>query len=79
MGLTYKENVLNTRDSPLREMAKELKDFEIEIYGHGPLLSKDEIENFGIKALDFSFSTNLFLCGALPHDPAIAGSARVPA
>ena len=52
MGLTYKENVADTRESPVREMVKELKEFGIEVYGYDPLLSREEIENFGIKPLD---------------------------
>ena len=52
MGLTYKENVPDTRESPAREMVKELKEFGIEIYGYDPLLTKEEIEEFGVKALD---------------------------
>jgi UDPglucose 6-dehydrogenase/UDP-N-acetyl-D-galactosamine dehydrogenase len=57
MGLTYKENVPDTRESPVREMLKELKEFGVKIYGYDPLLSKEEIEAFDVKALDFSFST----------------------
>ena len=57
MGLTYKENVPDTRESPVREMLKELKEFGIKIYGYDPLLSKEEIESFDAKTLDFSFST----------------------
>jgi len=52
MGLTYKENVADTRESPVREMVKELKEFGVEIYGYDPMLSKEEIETFGMKALD---------------------------
>ena len=57
MGLTYKENVADTRESPVREMVKELKEFSVDIYGYDPLLSKEETEAFGVKVLDFSFST----------------------
>ena len=57
MGLTYKENVPDTRESPVREMVKELKEFGIDVFGYDPLLSKEEIEAFGVKSLDFSFST----------------------
>jgi UDP-N-acetyl-D-mannosaminuronate dehydrogenase len=57
MGLTYKENVPDTRESPVREMLRELKEFSIKIYGYNSLLSKEEIEDFGVKTLDFSFST----------------------
>ncbi|HJH27259.1 MAG TPA: nucleotide sugar dehydrogenase [Methanophagales archaeon] len=52
MGLTYKENVPDTRESPLKEMVKELKEFGIDVYGYDPLLSKEEIEGLGVKALD---------------------------
>jgi len=52
MGLTYKENVPDTRESPVREMVKELKEFGVDVYGYDPLLSKEEIEAFGVKALD---------------------------
>jgi UDPglucose 6-dehydrogenase/UDP-N-acetyl-D-galactosamine dehydrogenase len=52
MGLTYKENVPDTRESPVREMVKELKEFGIDIYGYDSMLSREEIEGFGIKALD---------------------------
>jgi len=52
MGLTYKENVPDTRESPLREMVKELKEFGIEVYGYDPLLSREEIGGFGVNVLD---------------------------
>ena len=52
MGLTYKENVADTRESPVREMVKELKEFGIEAYGYDPLLRKEEIRRFGVKALN---------------------------
>ena len=53
-GRAYKENVPDTRESPVREMLTELKEFGIKIYGYDPLLSKEEILE------RFSFSTNLF-------------------
>jgi UDPglucose 6-dehydrogenase/UDP-N-acetyl-D-galactosamine dehydrogenase len=52
MGLTYKENVPDTRESPVREMVKELKEFGVEVYGYDPLLRREEIEQFGVKALN---------------------------
>ncbi|KAF5417599.1 MAG: UDP-N-acetyl-D-mannosamine dehydrogenase [Candidatus Methanophagaceae archaeon] len=57
LGLTYKENVPDTRESPVREMVEELKEFGVDVYGYDPLLSTEEIADFGVKALDFSFST----------------------
>ena len=51
MGLTYKENVADTRESPVREMVKELKEFGVDVYGYDSLLSREEILE------RFSFST----------------------
>ena len=36
----------------MREMVKELKEFGVNVYGYDPLLSKEEMEAFGVKALD---------------------------
>ena len=51
-NLLYKENVPDTKESPVREMVKELKEFGVNVYGYNPLLSKEEIEAFGVNALD---------------------------
>ena len=49
MGLTYKENVPDTRESPAEEVIHELKEFDIDVSGYDPLLSPAEIEQFGAK------------------------------
>ena len=36
----------------MREMVEELKEFGVNVYGYDPLLSIEEIEGFGVKALD---------------------------
>ena len=54
MGLTYKENVPDTRESPVREMVKELKEFGVDVYGYDPLLSIEEIEEFCVTVFDSS-------------------------
>ena len=51
MGLTYKENVPDTRESPVRDMVRELKEFGVDVYGYDPLLSNAEIEALGVNAL----------------------------
>jgi len=61
MSLAYKENVPDTRESPVREMVKELKEFGVDVYGYDTFLSKEEIESFDVKTLDFSFSTGFLL------------------
>jgi UDPglucose 6-dehydrogenase/UDP-N-acetyl-D-galactosamine dehydrogenase len=38
MGQTYKENMPDTRKSPVGEMVHELKEFDIDVYGYDPLL-----------------------------------------
>ncbi len=48
MGLTYKENVPDTRESPAVGIVEELKDFGVEVYGHDPFLNREEIEDFGV-------------------------------
>jgi len=52
MGLTYKENVPDTRESPVKAMVKELKEFSCDVYGFDPLLTKKEIEGFHVKTSD---------------------------
>ena len=42
----------DTRESPVIEIVKELKEFGVEAYGYDPLLSNEEIEGFGVKALN---------------------------
>ena len=34
-----------------------MMEFGVDVYGNDPLLSKEEIEWFWVKSLDFSFST----------------------
>jgi len=50
MGLTYKENVADTRQAPAEEIIKELNEYGVELYGYDPLLNNIEQE-FGIKAI----------------------------
>lgn len=50
MGLTYKENVPDIRETPVREMIDELKEFGVDIIGYDPLLHNVARE-FGIKAV----------------------------
>ncbi|MFC1915615.1 nucleotide sugar dehydrogenase [Chloroflexota bacterium] len=50
MGLTYKENVVDIRETPAKELIKELKKYKVDVFGYDPLL--DNIENeFGIRGV----------------------------
>ena len=52
----------------MREMVKELKEFGVNVYGYDPLLSKEEIEAFGVKALnDFNVIMDCVIV-AVAHD-----------
>ena len=51
MGLTYKEDVPDIRESPVFEIVRELKAYKIEVYGYDPLLSDEMVEQFGVKTL----------------------------
>ena len=47
MGLTYKEDVADTRESPAENMVEELKEYDVNVYGYDPLLTSSEIKQFG--------------------------------
>ena len=48
MGLSYKEDVADIRETPVRGIIKELKEYEVDISGYDPLL--DNIgQEFGIR------------------------------
>ena len=44
MGLTYKENVADTRETPVKETIKELQEYGVEVWGYDPLLTNIEAE-----------------------------------
>ncbi|MCQ1538180.1 nucleotide sugar dehydrogenase [Methanocalculus taiwanensis] len=70
MGLTYKENVPDTRESPVEEMVKEFEDFHLKVYGFDPLLSDAEIAHFGaepVERLNPGMQVDCILVNA-PHD-----------
>jgi len=52
MGLTFKENVEDTRETPVVGVIKELKDYKCKVFGYDPLLSKKQVEGFKIKAIE---------------------------
>lgn len=51
MGLTFKENVEDTRESPVRGIIEGLKVYKCDLYGYDPLLKEEEIDGFGINAV----------------------------
>ena len=51
MGLTYKEDVADIRESPVENMVEELKEYEVNVYGYDPLLPDAVTKHFGAKPL----------------------------
>ena len=51
MGLTYKENVADTRETPVVNLIKELKEYGINLIGFDPLLKSGE-EEFDIEIVN---------------------------
>jgi len=50
MGLTYKENVADTRETPVKDIIKELQGYGAGIFGYDPLLDNSEAE-LGIRSV----------------------------
>jgi UDP-N-acetyl-D-galactosamine dehydrogenase len=48
MGLTYKEDVADIRESPVEQMVETLMEFDVDVYGYDPLLSDAVIRKFKI-------------------------------
>jgi len=59
MGVTYKENVEDTRETPVREVIRELQELGIEVLGFDPV-AKDPASHFNIKFIDFLKNTPQF-------------------
>ncbi len=51
MGLTYKEDVADIRESPVENMVHELREYEVNVYGYDPLLPDSVIAHFGTRPL----------------------------
>lgn len=51
MGCTYKENVDDTRETPVRDVIRELKEYGVVILGYDPIVKNGE-KDFGIKFID---------------------------
>ncbi|MFC1958254.1 nucleotide sugar dehydrogenase [Chloroflexota bacterium] len=70
MGLTYKEDVADIRETPVKGIIRELQKYEVEIFGYDPLLENIE-EEFGVKAIsnleDLSYADCIIL--TVSHRP----------
>ena len=69
MGLTFKENVDDTRETPVKEIIKELKEFGCILYGYDPFLSEKDIVDFGLKIFDKSTVKVDCVIFTVAHEP----------
>ncbi|MCK9580967.1 MAG: nucleotide sugar dehydrogenase [Methanoregula sp.] len=74
LGLTYKENVADTRDNPVVELIKTLQEHSITVYGYDPLLSAREITDMGVTPLDSLKKQADGLILAVPHTQFLTGA-----
>ena len=71
MGLTYKENVPDTRETPQKHVIDELKEYGVVTFGYDPILDIAEAEEeFGIKMLESLEEETIFdgIILAVAHD-----------
>lgn len=69
MGLTFKENVNDTRNSKVKDVIGKLKEYRMNVYAHDPLLTEEQV-NHGIGIKNSSLSDLPVLDGvifAVPH------------
>jgi UDP-N-acetyl-D-glucosamine/UDP-N-acetyl-D-galactosamine dehydrogenase len=70
MGLTYKENVKDSRNSKAKDVIEELKRFGIDVIGCEPMLGESEVsKHFGVKNVQLSDVKGIDCAVVLaPHD-----------
>ncbi|MFN3844088.1 MAG: nucleotide sugar dehydrogenase [Rehaibacterium terrae] len=53
LGIAFKENVPDVRNSKVYDLYRKLKDFDVEVYVYDPIANKDEVaEEYGIELVD---------------------------
>lgn len=69
LGITFKENVSDYRNSRVPDIIKELKDFGVEVFVNDPFVSPEEVRTeYGITLCEFEKLKNLDgLIFAVPH------------
>jgi UDPglucose 6-dehydrogenase/UDP-N-acetyl-D-galactosamine dehydrogenase len=68
MGLTYKENVPDTRESPVTGLVEVLREYGAELYGYDPLLSTEDIKRFDVTPITELPKGMDCVIIAAPHD-----------
>jgi UDP-N-acetyl-D-galactosamine dehydrogenase len=68
LGLTFKENVDDTRETPVVEVIKELQEYKCDVYGFDPFLLEKDILRFGVKVFDETMKGFDCVIVAVAHD-----------
>jgi len=70
LGLTFKENIKDIRNSKVLDVIKKLKSYEIDVYAHDPMLDESVVNGFGGTYVDdlenLSGMDGIILC--VKHD-----------
>ena len=67
MGLTFKENVPDTRNSKIRDVIYYLQKYSMQVIGYDPLLTEEAIKGFGIEPYKQGEKFDCVIV-ASPHD-----------
>lgn len=69
MGLTFKENIPDTRNSKVLDVVRKLKDLGCEVFGHDPELTKEQVEALGIPYATLEDGPFDTIVAAVAHRP----------
>lgn len=67
MGLTFKENIPDTRNSKIHDVIRKLKDLGCDVYGHDSELTKAQVEALGIPHASLDDGPFDVIIGAVSH------------
>lgn len=76
LGLTFKENIPDTRNSKIHDVIRKLKDLGCDVYGHDPELTKEQVETLGIPYATLEEGGFDTIIGAVSHRAYLALSER---
>ena len=71
LGVTFKENVKDVRNSRVVELVKELEDYGCAVFVHDPMLGAATVESLNLRRIDDPFTENAVydaIILAVPHD-----------
>ncbi|MBN2567247.1 nucleotide sugar dehydrogenase [Candidatus Woesearchaeota archaeon] len=70
LGLTFKENVSDTRNSKVADIIRELQRYGVEVFADDPMVPDEELARFGVPRLRFEDASDIdCVVLATPHEP----------